>query len=70
MGVALSGAGDLTHGVVEGQAQDLDAKVNGVAGQAALGPPPIGVFEDQARIGRQGKVARLALDQLKPALLE
>jgi hypothetical protein len=25
-------AGDLTHGVVEGQAEDLDVEVNGIAG--------------------------------------
>jgi len=28
---------DLAHGVVEGQAEDLDVKVNGVAGQVATG---------------------------------
>ncbi len=33
-------AGDLAHGVVEGEAEDLDVEVNGVAGQVALGPAP------------------------------
>jgi len=31
------GAGDAAHGVVEGQAQDLDIEVSGVTGQIALG---------------------------------
>ena len=63
-------AGDLAHGVVEGQAEDLDEEVNGVAGQVALGPAPVAVFDDQAGIGGQVKVARLACDELEPALLE
>jgi hypothetical protein len=28
---------NLAHGVVEGQAEDLNAEVNGVAGEVALG---------------------------------
>ena len=46
--VCFSGLGssDLAHGVVEGQAEDLGAEVEGVAGQIALGPAPIGVFDD------------------------
>ena len=28
-------AGDLAHGIVEGQAEDLDMEVNGVAGEVA-----------------------------------
>lgn len=67
--VVLS-AGDLAHGVVEGQAEDLDVKVNGVAGEVALRPAPVTVFDDQAGIGRQNKIARLARDDLKAALLE
>jgi len=35
-GCVLS-VGDLAHGVVKGQAKDLDEEVNGVAGQVALG---------------------------------
>jgi hypothetical protein len=31
-------AGDLAHGVVEGQAEHLDMEVNGVAGEVALRP--------------------------------
>ena len=34
-------AGDLAHGVVEGQAEDLDVEVNGVAGQISFGPAPV-----------------------------
>ena len=37
------------HGVVEAQPQNLDAEVDGVAGQVALGPAPIAVFEEEAR---------------------
>jgi hypothetical protein len=31
------GFGDLAHGVVEGQAEDLGIEVGGIAGQVALG---------------------------------
>ena len=33
----LSHGVNLAHGVVEGQAEDLNAEVNGVAGEVALG---------------------------------
>ena len=61
---------DLAHGVVEGQAEDLGTEVDGVAGQIALGPAPIGVFDDQTGIGGQAKIASLAFDQLETTLLE
>ena len=61
---------DLAHGVVEGQAEDLGIEVDGIAGQIALGPTPIGVFDDQTGIGGQAKVAGLALEQLEATLLE
>src|SRR2546430_3138846 len=48
----LSSAGDLAHGIVKAQAQDLDEELDGVAGQFALGPAPVAVFEEQAREGR------------------
>ena len=44
-------AGDLAHGVVEGQAKNLDVEVNGVAGQIAFGPAPVAVFDDETGIG-------------------
>ena len=44
-------SGDLAHGVAKGQAKDLDTEVYGMAGQVALRPSPIGVFDDQAGIG-------------------
>src|SRR6185436_21089869 len=37
-----SHSGDLAHGVVEGQARDVDEKVDRVAVQAALRPAPVG----------------------------
>jgi hypothetical protein len=54
VGFAGLGSRDLAHGVVEGQAEDLEVEVDGVAGQIALGPAPIGVFDDQTRISGQG----------------
>ena len=44
-------AGDLAHGVVEGETEDLDGEVDGVAGQVALGPASEAVFEDEAGTG-------------------
>ena len=38
--VVVSSAGDLAHGVVKGQAEDLDEEGDGIAGQVALGPAP------------------------------
>ena len=46
-------AGDVAHGVVEGQAEDLDVEVNGIAGQMALGPAPVAVFDDETGVGGQ-----------------
>ena len=63
-------AGDLAHGVVEGQAEDLDVEVDGVAGEIAFGPAPVAVFDDEAGIGGQNKIAGLACDELESALLE
>ena len=66
----LSCAGDLAHGVVEGQSQDLDMEVNGVAGQVALRPTPGTVCDDQAGIGGQNKIARLPFDEFQSAMPE
>lgn len=60
----------MAHGVVEGQAEDLDVEVNGVAGQISLGPAPVAVFDDESWMGGQDKIARLAGDELQAALLE
>ena len=60
--------GDEPHGVVEGEAEDLDVEVNGVAGEVALRPEPVAVFDDEAGIGGQNKIARLAWDDLESAL--
>jgi hypothetical protein len=45
-------------------------EVDGVAGEVAFGPAPVTVFYDQAGIGGQNKIARLAFDELESALLE
>ena len=68
--VGLLCAGDLAHGVVEGQAEDLDMEVNGVAGQVAFGPAPVAVFDDEAGISGQNKIAGLACDELESAFLQ
>ena len=58
------------HGIVEGQAEDLNAEVNGVAGEVALRPAPIAVLDDEARISGQSKIACFVRDELESALLE
>jgi hypothetical protein len=68
--VVLWQAGDESHGVVEGQAEDLDAEVDGVASQIALRPAPIAVFDDEAGIGGQNEIARVLREDLESALLE
>ena len=64
------GAGDLAHGIVEGQAEDLDVEVNGVASEVAFGPAPVGVFDDEAGIGGQNKIAGRLGNELESALLK
>jgi len=68
--VAISVADDLAHGVVEGEAEDLDKEVNGVAGLVTLRPAPVAVFDDEAGIGRDLKVSCLLLDELECSFLE
>lgn len=63
-------AGDPAHGFVEGEAKDLDVEVNGVAGEVALGPAPVAVFDDETGIGGQDEVAGLAFDELESVLLQ
>ena len=65
--VVGSSSRDRTHGVVEREAEDLDVEVDGVAGQVSCGPAPVGVFDDEAGIGGQNKIARLAWDDLESA---
>jgi len=55
---------------VEGQAENLDMEVNGVAGQVAFGPAPVTVFDDEAGKGGQNKIARLVCDELKAAFFQ
>ena len=43
---------------MEGQAEDLDVEVDGVAGELAFGPAPVAVFDDEAGIGGQNEVVR------------
>jgi hypothetical protein len=42
---------------LEGQIEDLDKEVDGIARQITLGPAPIGFFDDGAgKGGRQGGI--------------
>ncbi len=63
-------AGDQAHGVVEGQAEELDTEVNGISSKVALRPTPIAVFDDKAGIGGQNEIARLLGDDLESAILK
>ena len=54
---------DGVHGRVEREALDFDEEVDGVAGQLALGPAPIAVFDKEAAVGGDGKISGLALDE-------
>ncbi|HEV2327544.1 MAG TPA: hypothetical protein VGY56_02010 [Verrucomicrobiae bacterium] len=63
-------ARDVAHGIVEGQAEDLDVEVDGVAGQVVFWPAPVGVFDDETWKGGQNKIARLPGDELEAAFLQ
>lgn len=55
----------MGHGVVEGEAEDLDEEVDRVTGFVLGGPAPIVLFDDEAWIGRKDKIAGLAWKKLK-----
>ena len=55
---------------MEAHPQDLDAEVDGVAGQMAFGPAPVAVFEEEARMGGQFKVVGVAFAQGQTTLLQ
>lgn len=55
---------------MEGQAPDLDEEVDGVAGEAALGPAPIRVLYDQTGEGAHLEVAAAGLDELEAAFFD
>ncbi len=63
-------AGDLAHGVVEGQAEDLDVEVNSIAGEVSFRPAPVAVFDDKTGIGGQNKITGLARDDLESAFFQ
>jgi hypothetical protein len=65
-----SRGGDATHRVMEGQTEDLDMEVNGVASQISLRPAPVTVLDEEPGVGGQNKIARLAFDELESAFLE
>jgi hypothetical protein len=61
---------DLVHGLVEGEAKDLDKEVDGIACFVLFRPAPVGVFEDETGMSGQFKVARLSFDELEAAPLK
>jgi len=63
-------ADDLSHGIIERKPEDFDVKVDGISGQVAFGPTPVGVFDDEADVGGQDEVVGIACDELEPALLK
>jgi len=62
--------GDLAHGVMEGEAEHAHKEVDGVAGQIALGPAPVALFDQEAFIAGQFEVVGGPFEQLEAALLE
>ena len=46
MGDPLAG-GDLAHRVVEGEAEEAHAEVDGVARQVSFGPAPVALLDDE-----------------------
>ena len=67
--VGLRG-GELAHGLVEGEAQDLGAEVDGVALQVALGPAPVTLFYDETGIGVDGEVAAAGFAEREAAFFQ
>src|SRR5436190_19056229 len=57
--------GDLAHSIIEGQAENLDEEVDGVACQLALWPTPIAVLDEQALVSGQFKIDGRQLDELE-----
>ncbi len=55
---------------MEGQAEDLDVEVNGVASQIAFRPAPATVLDEETGKGGQSKIARLPWDELEASLLK
>jgi len=66
----FSCAGNLAHGVVEGETEYFDKEVDGVAGEIALRPAPVAFFDDEAGKGGQDEIARIARDQLEILFFE
>ena len=66
----LLGLGDLAHSLMEGEAENLDKEVDGIASQVTLRPAPVAVFEEQALVSGQFEVAGGQLEELEAAFLE
>ena len=55
---------------MEGEAEDLGAEVDGVAGQLSVWPVPVAVLDDEAGILGGFEVAGPVLDEIELAFLE
>lgn len=61
---------NFRHGVVEGKTDDLNEKVDGVAGFIALGPAPIGVFDEEAVVVEHFEVLSGPLNEPQATFLK
>ena len=62
--------GELAHGLMEAQAQDLRAEVDRVTLQIAFGPAPVNSLDDEARVGAQLEVAAACFEEREAAFFE
>ena len=71
---ATTGAGglsdELAHGVVEAHAENDDEEVDGISRAVFFGPPPVGVFDNDARELREVIVVGSAGDELESTFLK
>ena len=61
---------DLAHSLMEGEAEHLDEQVDGIASQLARWPTPIAVFDEQALVSDQFKIAGGQFDEFEAALAQ
>lgn len=65
-----SQSGDLAHGIMEGETEDLGEEVDGVARFVVSGPAPVGVLEQETRVIGGFEVAGVVFDESEAAFFE
>jgi len=55
---------------MEAHSENGGEEVDGVSGEFAFGPSPVGVFDDETREGREVEVLGFAFDESEAALLQ